>query len=122
VTEPVGKRGEQIVANVDQLLTDLNHLVRMINQKDGTMQQFIANPSLYNNLDRASQQLAILMKHLEPIVKDLREFGDKVARNPELLGVGGAVRPSKGLKDEEILDTKRTANPRDQKARGNNPK
>ena len=123
VTEPVGKRGEHMVANIDQLLTDLNRFIRVINQKDGSLQQFISNPSLYNNLDRTSQQMAILMKHLEPVAKDLREFGDKVARNPELLGVGGAVRPSKGLKDEEILDTKKQSTAaRTSNARGNNPK
>lgn len=114
VTEPVGKRGEQMVAkldnslnSIDQLLTELNRFARVVNQKDGSLQKFVNDPSLYNNLDRSSQSLAILMKNLEPVLRDLREFSDKVARNPELLGVGGAVRPSKGLKDTEVLNSKR---------------
>jgi phospholipid/cholesterol/gamma-HCH transport system substrate-binding protein len=32
----------------------------------------------------------------------MRVFTDKVARHPEVLGVGGAIRPSSGLKDDEI--------------------
>ncbi len=58
-------------------------------------------------------------KNLEPILRDLRQFSDKVARNPELLGVGGAVRPSNGLKDEEMLNSKRSAVPPN--ARGKSP-
>ena len=114
VTEPVGKRGEQMVAkldssltNIDMLLTELNRFARVVNQKDGTLQKFIANPSLYDNLDRSSQSMVVLMRNLEPIMRDMKEFSDKIARNPELLGVGGAVRPSSGLKDEEMLNSKR---------------
>src|SRR5262249_34842300 len=114
VTEPVGKRGEQMVAkldnsltNIDTLLTELNRFVRTVNHKDGSFQKFIADPSLYNTLDRTSQSMAVLMRNLEPVMRDIREFSDKVARNPELLGVGGAVRPSQGLKDEEMLNSKR---------------
>lgn len=114
VTEPVGKRGEQMVAkldssltNIDTLLTELTRFARVVNQKDGSLQKFIANPSLYDNLDRSSQSMMVLMRNLEPILRDMKEFSDKVARNPELLGVGGAVRPSSGLKDEEMLNSKR---------------
>ncbi len=130
VTEPVGKRGEQMVAkldssltNIDQLLTELNRFARVINQKDGSLQKFVRDPSLYNNLDSSSQSMVVLMKNLEPILRDLREFSDKVARNPELLGVGGAVRPSKGLKDEEILNpvSKRPSPPQASTIRGKSP-
>ncbi|WP_010587585.1 MlaD family protein [Schlesneria paludicola] len=127
VTEPVGKRGEEMVAkldssltNIDSLLTELNRFARVVNQKDGSLQKLVQDPSLYDNLDRSSQSIAVLMKNLEPILRDMREFSDKVARNPELLGVGGAVRPSTGLKDEEILDAKRTAVPK--VARGKSPR
>lgn len=128
VTEPMGKRGTQIVSklestlgNVDQLSTELSRFVRTVNQKEGTLQQLVSNPSLYNNLDRSSQSMVILLKHMEPVMKDLREFSDKVARNPELLGLGGAVRPSRGLKDEEILDAKRTNPGKMPNARGKAP-
>lgn len=128
VTEPVGQRGEQMVAkldsslaSIDQLLTELNRFARVVNQKDGSLQKFVSDPSLYNNLDRSSQSMAVLMRNLEPVLRDLREFSDKVARNPELLGVGGAVRPSKGLKDEEIINSKRHSPPQAAVIRGKSP-
>jgi phospholipid/cholesterol/gamma-HCH transport system substrate-binding protein len=31
-------------------------------------------------------------------VRDLKIFSDKVARHPEIIGVGGALRGSSGLK------------------------
>ena len=129
VTEPVGERGDRMVAkldnslaSIDQLLTQLNRFARVVNQKDGSLQKFVSDPSLYNNLDRSSQSMAVLMKNLEPVLRDLREFSDKVARNPELLGVGGAVRPSKGLKDTEMLNSKRQATQQAPIIRGFSPK
>lgn len=121
LTEPVGKRGEIMVAkldssltNLDQLMSELNRFAKLVNSKDGSLQRFASDPSLYENLDRSSQSLAVLLRNVEPVLRDLREFSDKVARNPELLGVGGAVRPSAGLKDSEVL------NPQKPVARGNN--
>ncbi len=121
VTEPIGKRGDQMVAkldssltNLDQLLGEMNRFAKLVNTKDGSLQKFASDPSLYDNLDRSSQSLAVLLRNIEPVLRDMREFSDKVARNPELLGVGGAVRPSAGLKDTELL------NPQKPVARGNN--
>lgn len=128
VTEPVGRRGEQMVdkldsslSNIDLLLTELNRFARVINQNDGSLQKFVANPALYDNLERSSQSIAVLMKNMEPVMRDLREFSDKVARNPELLGVGGAVRPSTGLKDQEMLNSRRPGSPAPAVARGKSP-
>ena len=121
VTEPIGKRGELMVAkldssltSLDQLLGELSRFAKLVNAKDGSLQKFASDPSLYENLDRSSQSLAVLLRNVEPMLRDLREFSDKVARNPELLGVGGAVRPSTGLKDTELLNNQKPV------ARGNN--
>lgn len=110
VTEPIGKRGELMVnkldsslGNLDGLLAELNHFAKLVNSKDGTLQKFAADPSLYDNLDRSSQSMAVLLRNLEPMIKDLREFSDKIARNPEILGVGGALRPSNGMKDQDLI-------------------
>jgi phospholipid/cholesterol/gamma-HCH transport system substrate-binding protein len=116
VTEPIGKRGELMVTkldsslgSLDQLLAELNQFAKLVNDKDGTLQRFAGDPSLYEHLDRSSQSLAVLLKNLEPIVRDLREFSDKIARNPEILGVGGALRPSAGLKDQELIQQQQPA-------------
>jgi phospholipid/cholesterol/gamma-HCH transport system substrate-binding protein len=96
------------------LMSELNRFAKLVNTKEGSLQKFASDPSLYDNLDRSSQSLSVLLRNVEPVLRDLREFSDKVARNPELLGVGGAVRPSAGLKDSEVL------NPQKPVARGNN--
>jgi len=111
VTEPVGQRGGVMVAklessltSLDLLLAELNQFAQVVNKPNGTLQKFATDPSLYDNMDRSAQSVAVLLKNLEPVLRDLREFSDKVARNPELLGVGGAVRPSSGLRDNEVLN------------------
>lgn len=122
VTEPIGKRGDQMVAKLDSSLTSLDQLLgelsrfsKLVNSKDGSLQKFATDPSLYENLDRSTQSLSVLLRNVEPVLRDLHEFSDKIARNPEILGVGGAVRPSKGLKDAEILNPQKPP-----VARGNN--
>ena len=54
---------------------------------------------MYQNLDDAAGSLARVMARAEKITRDLEVFADKIARRPELIGVGGAFRPSSGLKD-----------------------
>jgi phospholipid/cholesterol/gamma-HCH transport system substrate-binding protein len=112
VTEPLGKRGEQLVSKLDsslskfdQFLSELNSFAKMVNQKEGSLQKLISDPSLHDQLVRSSESANLLMRNLEPVLRDLREFSDKVARNPEVLGLGGAVRPSTGLKDAELRST-----------------
>jgi phospholipid/cholesterol/gamma-HCH transport system substrate-binding protein len=111
VTEPVGQRGpvmvsklESSLSSLDALLAELNRFAQAVNQPDGSLNKLASDPSLYDNLDRSAQSMAVLLKNLEPILRDVREFSDKVARNPELLGVGGALRPSAGLRDAEVLN------------------
>ncbi|HUQ71589.1 MAG TPA: hypothetical protein VM165_18820 [Planctomycetaceae bacterium] len=118
VTEPVGKRGpvlvarlESSLASLDSLLAELNHLSHAVNTPNGSIQKFAADPALYDNLNRSAQSLAILLKNLDPVMLNMREFSDKVARNPELMGVGGAIRPSTGLRDSDLLNQPPAAAP-----------
>lgn len=111
VTEPVGQRGQAMVAkldssltHLDSLLSELNRFAMLVNKPQGSLQKFASDPALYDHLDRSAQSIEVLVKNLEPILRDLREFSDKIARHPELLGVGGAMRPSSGLKDSELLN------------------
>jgi phospholipid/cholesterol/gamma-HCH transport system substrate-binding protein len=59
----------------------------------------VSDPELYRNLSSSAGSLAVLLQNLEPIVRDMRIFSDKIARHPELIGVSGALRGSSGLKD-----------------------
>lgn len=108
VTEPLGKHTTSIVVRLDHSLANLEVLtkeLRMISQaatrNDGSFQKFLSDPTLYRNLERSSEAMTVLLQNLNPVIRDLRVFSDKVARHPELIGVAGAISPSSGLKDDE---------------------
>jgi phospholipid/cholesterol/gamma-HCH transport system substrate-binding protein len=105
-TKPFAERGESISRSLDETtdrlnktLTDVQAIFRVIGQEDGTFNRLIKDPSLYNNLDAAALLLTRLMTRVDRVVKDMEVFADKLARHPELLGIGGVVRPSGGLKE-----------------------
>jgi phospholipid/cholesterol/gamma-HCH transport system substrate-binding protein len=105
-TKPFADRGDTIARSLDEttdrlnrVLNDVQALLRVVGQEDGTFRRLIADPSLYNNLDTAALQVTRLMTRVDHILKDMEVFADKLARHPELLGIGGVVRPSAGLKD-----------------------
>jgi phospholipid/cholesterol/gamma-HCH transport system substrate-binding protein len=106
VTGPLAKRSASIVTKLDDTMTniesltgELNQFAHLVNDGDGTIKRLAADPELYENMNRSAASLAILLKNLQPVVKDLRIFSDKVARHPELIGVSGAIRGSSGIKD-----------------------
>jgi phospholipid/cholesterol/gamma-HCH transport system substrate-binding protein len=98
ITQPLGERGEIIVANVEQstkslemMLAQLAELSRRLENPDGTVGQLINNPDLYHKLDRAATNIEEITRKLRPIIDDARVFADKIARNPNRLGVQGAL-------------------------------
>jgi ABC-type transporter Mla subunit MlaD len=110
VTKPLGERGPSITRNLDEsldklnrTLTDVREIVRSLGQADGTLNRLLTDPTLYNQISSAMCGVSKLIPRLERIVKDFETFADKLARHPELIGVGGAVRPSNGLKDPPPL-------------------
>lgn len=112
LTAPLAERSASIVTRLDSTLghlaslsKELDAFAKLSAREGGTLHQFAANPELYRNLNRSASSLAVLLKNLDPAVRDLRIFADKVARHPELLGVSGAITGSSGLKDppEELI-------------------
>jgi phospholipid/cholesterol/gamma-HCH transport system substrate-binding protein len=105
-TRPLSERAPKIMQNLEtasdnfnKTMADARELIRAVGQADGTFQKFITDPSLYNNLNQATATINKLMPSIERIMKDVEVFADKLARHPELLGAGGLIRPSAGLKD-----------------------
>jgi phospholipid/cholesterol/gamma-HCH transport system substrate-binding protein len=105
-TKPLAERGGSVMKNLDEsadklnrTLTDVRELLKTVTQSDGTLGRFLNDPSLYNHLDEAACSFAKLVPKMQWIIKDVEVFTDKLARHPELIGLGGAVRPSSGLKD-----------------------
>lgn len=106
VTRPLAARSEGLVKNVtdaaeqlSRLVLEIRGIVSAFGKENGTIQKLIADPGVYQNLDAAAGSLARILTRSEKITRDLEVFADKVARRPELIGIGGALRPSAGLKD-----------------------
>jgi hypothetical protein len=106
VTKPLALKSESLVASVtdsaEQLskaLAEVRLLLQTFGKGNGSIQKLLTDPTVYQNLDDAAGSLARVMGRAEKISRDLEVFADKIARRPELIGVGGAFRPSSGLKD-----------------------
>ena len=104
-TKPLGERGEKIASDLskatdllDDLLTNIVQFSDALNRREGTLGQLVHNRELYDRLNGAAKTIDDLVKEVRPIVRDVRVFSDKLARNPELLGVRGAIKPSNGTK------------------------
>lgn len=105
VTAPLADSSKSIVTNLDrsvanlEMLTfELNQFSRSLSKPEGSLNMLISDPQLYRNLNQSADALQVLLKNLDPVVRDMRVFTDKVARHPELIGVGGMIRKSSGLK------------------------
>ena len=107
-TQPIAKhttsivmRLDQSLANMESLTGELKQFAELANKSDGSLRKFVSDPALYRDLERSAATLSVLLQNLDPVIRDMHIFTDKVARRPEIIGVGGALRPSSGLKDEE---------------------
>ena len=105
-TKPLGDRGEIVMKNLqdgteqlNKLLSDARQIVLSVGRGDGTIQRLLVDPSLYNHLNESASSLNRVMPRIERIIRDVEIFADKIARHPEALGVGGAIRPGSGLKE-----------------------
>jgi phospholipid/cholesterol/gamma-HCH transport system substrate-binding protein len=81
------------------VLGDVQNLVREAGSSDGTLRRLLQDPGLAQKIDELLAQALRQIPRLDRIIRDAETFADKIARHPELLGVGGAVRPGNGLKE-----------------------
>jgi phospholipid/cholesterol/gamma-HCH transport system substrate-binding protein len=119
VTAPMAKHSESVMVKLDSgmghmesLLAELDLFSKKLSKEDGSLNRLVTNPELYQNMNRSAVSMAVLMKNLEPMIRDLRIFSDKIARHPELIGVGGALSGSSGLKDIPEDESSRLPRPR----------
>ncbi len=106
LTGPFGERSPLLLKNLDEsaqklnlAMADVRELLRVIAQSDGTVQRLLSDPSLYNNVNDTAHMVARMMPRVAEILRDVGIFADKLARHPEALGLGGALRPGSGLKE-----------------------
>jgi phospholipid/cholesterol/gamma-HCH transport system substrate-binding protein len=105
-TKPFYDRSPVILKNLDEstatlnkVLNDFRDLTRDIARSEGTLQKLVSDPSLYNHLNDSAAMVTKILPRLDRILCDVEIFADKLARHPELIGIGGVVRPGSGLKE-----------------------
>jgi phospholipid/cholesterol/gamma-HCH transport system substrate-binding protein len=108
-TTPLAAQSETLVTrlnrslgNIETMTQELAVVSQLMNRNDGTMKKLMTDPSMYQNLNSTTTSLAVLLRNLEPVVRDLQIFSDKIARHPELLGVRGVVKGSSGIKESGV--------------------
>ncbi len=116
VTKPLAESTGPIFKNVgtasDELaktLVELRATIHAINRSDGTLQKVITDPTLYNQLNDSAVALTRTLQRAEKVASDLQVFADKVARRPEIIGIGGALKPNSGLKESPSAPTREEA-------------
>jgi phospholipid/cholesterol/gamma-HCH transport system substrate-binding protein len=117
-TRPFAERSGRILQNLEasseqfaRTMVDVRKLVDAIGRSEGAFQKFITDPALYNNLNETAVMLNKLMPRMDRILKDVEVFADKIARHPEAIGIGGAIRPSSGLKESPSSPVSKPHNP-----------
>ncbi len=102
-TAPLAERGEELaedlagsVRNVNQLLSELVQFSRSLNSPEGTIGALTRDRELYEKLQDVIRNVETATRKIQPILDDVRVLTDKLARDPRLLGVKGALdrRPS----------------------------
>jgi ABC-type transporter Mla subunit MlaD len=102
-TSPVMKNLDEASGRINRVLIDVQALFKTIDQGDGTLRRLITDPALYNHIDQAAVMVLQMLPRMDRVLRDVEVFSDKIARHPEALGIGGAVRPSSGLKESPSL-------------------
>lgn len=105
-TTPLANRSEAMAGKLDSTLTDLatvaaelKEFSELLDNEDGSVQKLLSDPQLYQHLTQSAATLAVLLRNVDPILRDMRVFSDKVARHPEIFGLSGALKGSTGVKD-----------------------
>jgi ABC-type transporter Mla subunit MlaD len=111
-TKPLGERSTTLVKNLEEassrlvlVLGDVQALFKTLDQENGTVRRLLTDSSLYNRLDEAACMVNKILPRVDRMLRDVEIFADKIARHPESLGIGGAIRPSGGLKESPSLPT-----------------
>jgi phospholipid/cholesterol/gamma-HCH transport system substrate-binding protein len=105
-TKPIADRSDAVMKNLEELTDGLNktlydtrEMLRVFSESDGTIKRLLTDPSLYNNINEIVCTLNHELPRIDDILRNVEVFSDKLARHPESIGLGGAIRPSGGLKD-----------------------
>jgi phospholipid/cholesterol/gamma-HCH transport system substrate-binding protein len=93
------KNVEEATDKLNRTLGDVHELIQSVGRGDGSLQRLLSDPSLYNNVNDTVTIINRMLPRVDRALRDVEIFADKLARHPELLGIGGAIRPSSGVKE-----------------------
>ncbi len=108
ITQPLGEKGEELadllissIDNLDVVMADLSRFAGSLNTGEGLLGRLVRDKKLSDETDILLSNANILIynlnervrKDFEPIIRDLRVFMDKIARNPGSF-IGGAINPT----------------------------
>ncbi len=104
-TQALGQRGPAIAERLEETLgglatlsKELSAFSQQLGRDDTTLGKLTTDSELYDNVNQLVLQVDALTQQLQPVLRDLRVFSDRIARNPESLGVRGALERSPGTK------------------------
>jgi phospholipid/cholesterol/gamma-HCH transport system substrate-binding protein len=90
-------RFDNSIRHLEGTLEQLSVFSAAVNSPDGSLGKLVNDPSLYQHLNRAAQNVEELTRELRPIIDDARVFSDKVSRHPGVI-VRDAIKPGAGIK------------------------
>jgi len=97
-TGPLGERGPAIAANIessiakiDALFEQLVEFSERLNAEEGTIGRLLDDEEIYDRLARTMVNAEDLTRRLRPVIDNLQVASDKIARDPGILGVRGAL-------------------------------
>jgi phospholipid/cholesterol/gamma-HCH transport system substrate-binding protein len=93
------KNVEESTDKLNRTMGDLRDIIQAVARGDGTIQRLLSDPTLYNNINDTATIVNRMLPRIDRALRDVEIFADKLARHPELLGIGGAIRPSSGVKE-----------------------
>lgn len=98
LTGPLGENGDQIVADVQTALNDVDAMINQVtqfletvNKGEGSVGLLLNDPELYKSLLRTMQNVEEVTRRIQPIVNDVRTLTSKLATDPRQLGARGLL-------------------------------
>ena len=88
------------LASVDKFLKDAKKITKQFenfDESDSTIAKLLSDDEIYESIVRTTRNVEEVSARLEPLMDDIRLFGDALARDPGQLGLRGAIdrRPGK---------------------------
>lgn len=102
------ERVNDSLSNVDGMFSEIQKAAQSLGKlqnSEGTVGKLLNDTDLYDSALETVNNIRDMSQRLEPLVNDLRVFGDSIARDPGQLGVRGALK----RKDAEGTGYKGTA-------------